>query len=67
MEVLPSEALHAEMQAIVKEQEAFACQQIEAHRDRIHEAALLLLEREKLDGDTFRSLIGPPAPVTSAG
>lgn len=67
MEVLPSEALHAEMQAIVKEQEAFARQQIEAHRDRIHEAALLLLEREKLDGDTFRSLIRPPAPVTSAG
>lgn len=67
MEVLSPKALHDEMQAIVREQEAYARQQIEACRDRIQEVACLLLEREKIDGDTFRAIVGPLAPVTSAG
>jgi len=67
MEVLSPKALHDEMQAIVREQEAYARRQIEACRDRIHEAACLLLEREKIDGDTFRAIVGPLAPVTCTG
>ena len=64
MEVLSPKALHDEMQAIVKEQEEYVRKQLEACRDQIQQAACILLEQEKISGDTFRNIVGPLTPVT---
>lgn len=66
-DVISPKVLHDEMQAIVKEQERYVMRQLEACKEKVHEVACLLLEREKVSGDTFRQVIGYLAPLPDLG
>lgn len=63
-DVISPKVLHDEMQAIVREQEKYVMRQLEACKEKVHEVACLLLEREKISGATFREIVGYLAPIT---
>lgn len=65
-DVISPKVLHDEMQAIVREQEAYVMKQLEACKDQVQQAACLLLEQEKLSGEHFRRLVGELAPLSAA-
>ncbi len=60
-----ADLVDAEVKRIVSEAEAQAWALLDARRDTLETVAQALLEREYLDGDAFRELVGPPA--TPAG
>lgn len=67
VETLSSQAKHDQVQRILRDQEQFVRQQIEQSRARIQEAALHLLEHERLEGDAFRAIISQSANKTQKG
>jgi len=62
-----ADLVDTEVKRIVSEAEAQAWALLDARRDTLESVAQALLEREYLDGDAFRTLIGlDPAPAEAA-
>ncbi|MCR4403279.1 MAG: AAA family ATPase [Firmicutes bacterium] len=54
---LPKQLYHETISAILKAQEGRVRQILEAAKDTLAEASVVLLEREKLDGEEFREMV----------